>query len=150
MKILVVEDQLSIQEEMKFLLEEFGTVDTADNGRIGVEMFCIALVQKEPYDLVFMDIQMPEMDGQEALKMIRQVERDNLDVDLSGMKKMSLVFMLTMLNNEANVVEAFFYGACTDYLVKPITRKALLAKMKQHKLIEYDGAEVHSWGAWKK
>jgi DNA-binding response OmpR family regulator len=69
-KIAIIEDDIVISQmyRMKFEAEGF-EVQTADNGRTGVE-----LVEKMNPDIILLDIRMPEMDGDEALKKIRSTE----------------------------------------------------------------------------
>jgi two-component system sensor histidine kinase/response regulator len=72
-RILLVEDNLINREVAKALLADTGLIiDEAENGREAIEM-----IGKNDYDLVLMDIQMPEMDGLEATVVIRQQERLN-------------------------------------------------------------------------
>ncbi len=74
MKVLLVEDNELNMEIAQFLLEDIGTeVYSAVNGKIAVDMF--AQSEYEFYDMVFMDLMMPVMDGYEATRQIRAMER---------------------------------------------------------------------------
>ena len=84
----------------------------------------------EPYDLICLDIMMPEMDGQEALKEIRQME-EKAGITGSDFTK---IIMTTALADKANVVKADSRG-CDYFLVKPIQKAKLQEELRKLKLI---------------
>ena len=131
MNTLVVDDLFHNRKQLRDILKPYGHCDTADNGQQAVDLFESALEEGEPYDLVLLDIQMPEMDGQEALKRMRQIEKE-YDV---APKNESIIIMVTAVDAETEVAEAFELGGCTDYLNKPISGGKLLVKLSEHGLI---------------
>ena len=80
-RVLVVEDNVINQRVASLMLERLGCrVDVAADG-----LEAVAMVAQIPYDLVFMDCQMPEMDGFQAARVIRQRERDGERVAIAAM-----------------------------------------------------------------
>lgn len=121
MKILVVEDDFGSRRMMQKLLAPYGDVDVVVDGEEAVQAFRVAWDEYKPYDLVFMDIMMPKMDGHEALKRIRELERE-LGVKPAEETK---IVMTSVLEDPRNVIEAYYQGGATSYLVKPIDRERL-------------------------
>ena len=77
LKALLAEDVEMNREIATMILTEFGiTVDTAENGKIALEK--VIASEADPYDLIFMDIQMPIMNGYEAAKAIRKLNNETL------------------------------------------------------------------------
>ena len=73
LRILLAEDGLANQRLAQALLQKWGhSVTIADNGRKAVEFW-----GRDPYDLILMDVQMPEMDGFQATQKIRELEQQN-------------------------------------------------------------------------
>jgi two-component system chemotaxis response regulator CheB len=129
-RTLIVEDDYASRKLFRAILVPYGRVDVAVNGREAVESFQLALEEGSPYDLVCLDIMMPEMDGQQALKMIREIEEERGILGGAGAK----VVMLTALGGQEQVRLAF-REQCEGYLVKPVTRDRLLRTVRELGLI---------------
>jgi len=111
--VLIVEDNLLNQKLALRMLEKLGyRADLADNGRDAVRM-----IEKGGYDLVFMDCQMPEMDGYEASAIIRQREKE------SG-QHLPIIAMTahTMTGDRDKCMEA----GMDDYISKPIRKEQIV------------------------
>ncbi|ETR67951.1 MAG: Multi-sensor hybrid histidine kinase [Candidatus Magnetoglobus multicellularis str. Araruama] len=109
--ILLVEDNVVNRIVATNLLENLGyQIDSAENGIKALE----AVNQKE-YDLIFMDIQMPEMDGFEATKRIRNIEKD---------KKHSIIVAITAHAMRGDQEKCLLSGM-DDYISKPVKKAAL-------------------------
>lgn len=121
MRILIVEDELASRKFLTHVMGKYGDCHVALDGAEAVSKFKQAVSKDEPFDLVCMDIMMPRMDGQEALKMLREVERVNGIKPKDEVK----VIMTTALGDPKNVVEAYYKGGATAYLPKPISLESV-------------------------
>lgn len=126
MKCLIVEDDFAARRLMQRYLSSYGNSDIAVDGNEAVEAFRQATDEKELYDLICLDIMMPEMDGREALETIRQIEKEQGIGGLDCVK----VIMMTALDDSENIMGAFRTG-CEAYIVKPIRKEQLLQEMKK-------------------
>jgi two-component system chemotaxis response regulator CheY len=126
MKCLIVEDEFMSRKLLQVYLSDYGHCFVAVNGQEAVEAFREALEENEPYDLIFLDIMMPEMDGHDTLEVIRRIESEHGIAGLDGVK----VIMTTALDDSKNVMGAFRNG-CEAYLVKPIEKKNLLEELEK-------------------
>ncbi len=132
MKVLIVEDDFTSRKLMQTILSPYGECDIAVNGKEAVDAFEAALKSGLPYDLICMDIMMPEMDGQEALKRIRSIEKDR---GLRGPNEVKVI-MTTALDDPKNVVEAYYKGGATSYIPKPIDRQLFIHLLRNLGLIQ--------------
>ncbi len=122
MRFLVVDDDFQTRSLVQRYLHPYGFTDVATDGEEAVEAFRVALKEGEPYDLITLDILMPNTDGQEALREIREIEKEKGIPDNKAVK----VIMISGLDDTKEVHDAFFLGKATSYLVKPIHHKVLL------------------------
>jgi len=134
MKTLVVEDDFVSRRLVQRLVEKFGDCDIAINGIEAIKAFELASKEERPYDLVCMDIMMPEMDGHEALKRIREIELTNGIMPGDGVK----VIMVSALDDAKNVLQSF-KEQCEGYITKPVDTKNFLSKIREMGLV-IDGA----------
>jgi len=132
MRILIVEDEFTSRKLLTALLADYGQCDTASDGVECVDSFRRALDAGEPYDLICMDIMMPNKDGHQALKEIRVIEHE-LGVKPSDEAK---VIMVTALNDPKTVVKAYYKGGAAAYLPKPIEVESLQAILRDLALID--------------
>ena len=130
MKTLIVEDEITSRVLLRELLKRYGLPHVAMNGKEAVEAVSAALNALEPYDLICLDIMMPEMNGQEALKKIRQMEAE------AGIEpvRRAKVIMTTAHADKDNVLQAI-QSQCDYFLVKPIDGRALLEELRRMGLI---------------
>lgn len=119
MKVLIAEDDLTNRILLQEFLNGYGIVHTAVNGREVLTAFTNALRSSEPYDLLCLDILMPEMDGQEALQAVRRLEAE-CGKGCPPVK----ILMTTGLGDSASVIRAF-REQCDGYLTKPIEKAKL-------------------------
>jgi two-component system chemotaxis response regulator CheY len=131
MKTLIVEDDFTSRLLMQEYLKGYGPLHIAVNGREAVEAVRAALEIRQPYDLICLDIMMPEMDGQEALKEIRLLE----DTRGIGTADRAKIIMTTTLADETNLLRARVQG-CDYFFVKPVQRSRLLAELRKLALID--------------
>ena len=83
-KILVVDDELDIREGLEFLLTSEGyTVELAQNGTEGLQK-----MESHPYDLVLLDLMMPDRSGMEVIQEVRQRDRETPIFMISTLRRL--------------------------------------------------------------
>lgn len=132
MKTLIVEDDFISRRILRELLNSYGDIEIAVDGEEAVTAFRLAHDAKAPYELICMDIMMPKMDGREALRQIRQLEKElevppNLEVK---------IIMTTALDDPKTVFDSFYQDGATAYLVKPISKQKLIRELRALGLIQ--------------
>jgi len=125
MRALVAEDEFLGRKILSVFLNTLFEVDVVVNGNEAVEAFKLAHEEGRPYDLLLMDIMMPEMDGLEALKRIRAMEQ--AAPPLPRVK----VIMTTALDDPKTVIRSFHDGEASGYIVKPVRKDKLFEELKK-------------------
>ena len=120
MRILIAEDDFASRKAILKFLSAYGECDVTVDGMEAIDAFMMALEEEDPYDLICLDVMMPVMDGYQALKNIRDIEREH-NVDPADQAR---VIMTTALKKKKNVKKAFELG-CTVYCAKPIDLEKL-------------------------
>ena len=114
-RIIVVEDEEDIQELVSFnLAKENYRVKCAGSGREALQM-----IQKEPPDLVVLDLMLPDVDGLEVCRQMKQ------DAALSHIP----IVMLTAKGEESDIVTGLELGA-DDYVTKPFSLKVFVTRVR--------------------
>lgn len=131
MKILIVEDDFASRKLLGEFLLPYGVCELAANGREGLEAYKSALSEEKPYDLVCLDIMMPEMNGHEVLAAIRDHEKS---IGVGGRDSVKIL-MTTAVTDPKNILKAF-NSQCEGYMLKPISRKKLVAQLEALGLLE--------------
>ncbi|MCP4751568.1 MAG: response regulator [Proteobacteria bacterium] len=120
MKILIVDDDLANRQLLQYMLKPFGEIASAEDGEEAYRAFESAHEKKEPFEIIFLDIMMPIMDGHEVLKKIREWEEKSLQYGFGEVK----IVMVSALGSKEHVLASFKEG-CEYYLVKPVTTTKL-------------------------
>ena len=130
LRVLLVEDDFASRLLLQTYLARYGECHIAVNGREAVDAFRAALDSGQSYDLVCMDIMMPEMDGREAVRQIRAMEEARGVLSTSGAK----IIMTTAVDDIKEVIRCF-QELCDAYLVKPVDLTKLLGYLKSFQLL---------------
>lgn len=130
MRILVIDDSFVSRAQIKALFVAYGDVDSASTGKLGLDLFEQAHVDGEPYSLIALDVDLPDLTGHEVLGRLRHwEERARADGKLASAK----VVMISALGDGKSIMSAFTRG-CEAYLVKPVTPERIAAALREVEL----------------
>jgi two-component system, chemotaxis family, chemotaxis protein CheY len=124
-RCLIVDDEIICRKAVGLLLHEVAECDEAVDGNEAVAKFSQALKDSAPYDVVFVDILMPGIDGHETAKQLR-----NLETQWSSGTKVKII-MLTILNSANDAMSAFCSADSAAYLVKPASEEKFVSTFKE-------------------
>ena len=131
MRTLIADDELTSRMILQKNLSPYGSCDVAVTGKEAIQAFGMAINSNQPYDLICLDIMMPEIDGITALKKMREIE------DKFGIPKhrRSKIIMTTALDDSKSVMDCIVKYGCNSYILKPIDKNTLKLRLKEIGLI---------------
>jgi two-component system chemotaxis response regulator CheY len=115
-RILVADDEIVARNRLRAILRSYGDCDSVTNGKDALESVTAAWQANSPYDLLFLDIEMPQMDG---LSVLREIRNQEASRDLPPERKIKIV--MTTAHADGDVVTQCIREGCSDYIVKPVS-----------------------------
>jgi len=131
MKCLIVEDDTISSQVLEVMISRHGSSDVVGNGREAIDRFQQAHESNSPYDLILMDIMMPEVNGLQAVLTIREKEAS---MKISSKQRVKIL-MTTALDDPRTVMKALYESDANSFLIKPITLQKLTDELRILKLI---------------
>lgn len=130
MRILVVDDEIVSREKLGKIMDSFGECEKVDSGRSALTAFQKSIMTGKGFDLVTLDISMPDMDGTEVLQELRNLEKQFLPKEHTKSK----ILMVTG-HSEKDTVISCIQGGCSGYLLKPFNKVNISEKLQELELI---------------
>jgi two-component system chemotaxis response regulator CheY len=131
MRSLIVEDDYITSQVMQEIILSYGESEIVENGSDAIAKFKNAIAENNPFDIIFLDIMMPEMDGQKVLESIRNIEKEN---NIQGLDSCKII-MTTALDDFENIKKAFINQA-EGYVVKPLDKEKISKVLKDLGMID--------------
>ncbi len=126
MRILVVDDDRPNRKLLKDIVSKMGECDAADGGQGALSAFEKAWEAWRPFNLIFLDVFMPEMDGIQVLLKIREIEKEKKISE----QHQARIIMVTGASEEETVMDCLRNG-CDEFIVKPIDIQLVYEKIKK-------------------
>ncbi len=125
LNILLVEDDFITRTLESKILSQFGTCNVVVNGKEAITAFRNSLREKKYYDLILLDIMLPEIDGEGVLAKIRALETGN---GISGLDRVKIIMVSSI--NSIETIKHSFSEQSDAYIIKPFTEKKLLRELR--------------------
>ncbi len=125
-RVLIVDDSTSIRESFASILSPLADCETAANGQEAVDLVKRTINKGESFDLVLMDIIMPEKDGLTAVKEIRRFEEMR---GVAETERLTIV-IVTTIKEPSRILTAQYDCGADAYITKPFTKKTVLQTLR--------------------
>ncbi len=131
LRCLIVDDDELGRELLAVQMEPYALCDLAADGYEAVAMYTTALLEGRPYQVIFLDIVMPGMDGHGAARAIRKLEEERGVPAGQGVN----IVVLSSLNTPQDIIQAYIAAQSAAHLVKPVRLDKLLKTLRKLELI---------------
>ncbi len=129
MRILVVDDELVSRKKMIKIVSDFGQTEGVKNGKAAISAVKTALEDWKLYNLITLDISMPDISGTEVLSAIREMEDER---GLEAEEKAKILMVTS--HSDIETVKACV-GKCDGYVIKPFNKEVMVEKLKKVELL---------------
>ncbi len=126
MKILIVDDEMVSRRKMEIILREYGECQSVENGNAAIRAFTEAIDAGNPFDLITLDISLPDMNGTSVLAVVRELEQGNACIEGHRVE----VLMVTA-HGDKDLVMTSIAAGCDDYIVKPFSLDTITQKLEK-------------------
>lgn len=127
MRILIVDDEMVSRTKLETIMSSLGRCQTAESGKQALDLYERALTDGKGYDLVMLDIDMPDLQGDQVLKRFREMEYDGAH--------RAVVVMVTAKSDQAHVMTCLNSG-CDAYIAKPFNAQIINERLSRLKLAQ--------------
>jgi two-component system, chemotaxis family, chemotaxis protein CheY len=131
-KILIADDDFEARQLIHSILSAYGSCDIVINGIEALKALELAWEEREPYNLICLDILMPEMDGLEVIKEIRRFEEKSKNNGSLAIK----IVVISVIGDILSI-KLSLKNQCEAILPKPIEELKLIETLKNLQLNEF-------------
>ncbi len=131
MKTLIVDDELASRTKLRLIMENFGQCEAVELGKDALAIFHHAHFINEPFTLIMLEINLPEMDGIMVLSEIRRAEKY-----LTIPKSQQAIICMVTSHGDKDCIVASAQAGCDDYIIKPLDDDIISQKLSKLGLID--------------
>jgi len=126
MKFLIVDDEAVSRQILIKTLSEFAECESTENGTRALEVYKKGWEKWAPFDLITLDVKLPDMDGKKVLQTIRDLENEK-----KVPKDKRVKILMTSAHADKETILACAQMGCDDYISKPFDREILIKKIRK-------------------
>lgn len=124
MRLLIVDDNSKNAKLLEAILAPYGECEFVEGGKEAICAFEKAWNDWRPFNFIFLDIMMPEMDGEQVLAHIRETEQNKNISDLHRAK-----ILMVSAHSDEELFNRCVQSGCDDFIVKPFNKDTVIKKL---------------------